>query len=689
MYLKSRAEFSEHFGDEEYFLQHHDENAQLRPPTLVIALDDESRAACVAMSKSRVEPTEAHKKRATSDIRDTTLWIESRDRMGPIEFENSMYSFIPVPHNPSLFPFNKKHNFIQVAAWIMRDYTRYVRADRFVVTKPDNARDVIQRDAFTRHLAERFSDSQVLRSVWKNFVNTTVMDDFILSSFSNETSLLCRSCAFDLEIFQHEKFASSSHMSMFRELHHGCFERCTWLWRLQLGSRVLVQRRLGILESASIELVKLLRWIGLSLSHASEKLLEHVSSMPPTRSFNINYPLQDFKSILDKDSTLTRVDEIAFALGLRVGDVVNVETSIPTKEHSERHFLNSFRFDNHRPIRIGVVVNGSEPSTEGTATTMMIRHIRSTTQVIRAMAKCTAKLYRESVSRHAALVGWIKSRHHMSAKHVSDLMGCMILQREYCPLRESSVHVSKKMGLERRTASEKVTSIQRRLETLDNDLVSTRCEHEMKFLKAKVNSFLFEGSKSTHMFTQTLDECKSLQAILCSYRQPIILSSSSNSFRHIIHKIHENSRARSHDATSIQKRIMDLQEYDKNIIKAEMSLQKRSVRILRVASDALFECGARIHVASQSRKVVIITAYWIESPKTSTILRLSRATVNITEMLRASLYDVAPKHVPSRVSPSFQVYVVFDNLLDIISLNLSDHSQKKNRKHAKQTTDTD
>ena len=175
MYLKSRAEFSEHFGDEEYFLQHHDENAQLRPPTLVIALDDESRAACVAMSKSRVEPTEAHKKRATSDIRDTTLWIESRDRMGPIEFENSMYSFIPVPHNPSLFPFNKKHNLIQVAAWIMRDYTRYVRADRFVVTKPDNARDVIQRDAFTRHLAERFSDSQVLRSVWKNFVNTTVI----------------------------------------------------------------------------------------------------------------------------------------------------------------------------------------------------------------------------------------------------------------------------------------------------------------------------------------------------------------------------------------------------------------------------------------------------------------------------------------------------------------------------------
>ena len=31
------------------------------PPTLVIALDEESRAACVAMSKSRVEPTKTHK----------------------------------------------------------------------------------------------------------------------------------------------------------------------------------------------------------------------------------------------------------------------------------------------------------------------------------------------------------------------------------------------------------------------------------------------------------------------------------------------------------------------------------------------------------------------------------------------------------------------------------------------------
>ena len=180
----------------------------------------------------------------------------------------------------------------------MRDFSRYVRADRFVMMKPDNARDILKRDDFATSLAERFSDSKVLKSIWKTFVNTTVMDDFILSLFSNQAPLLYRSCAFDLEIFQQTKFQSS--MSMFRELRHGMFERCTWLWRLQLGSRVLVQRRLGILESASNELVKLLRWSD-SLSCVGNFTRVMIRFLWPGGT---NYPLREFKSIVDDNATL-------------------------------------------------------------------------------------------------------------------------------------------------------------------------------------------------------------------------------------------------------------------------------------------------------------------------------------------------------------------------------------------------
>ena len=233
----------------------------------------------------------------------------------------------------------------------------------------------------------------------------------------------------------------------------------------------------------------------------------------------------------------------------------------------------------------------------------------------------------------------------MSEKHVSDLLGCMIIKAECRSPRESS--------LENKTAT---------LESLDNDLVSTRCQYEMNFLKSKVKSFLFEDAKSSDMFTRTLDECKNLQATLYSYRQPIIThTSSSSSSRRRISKIHNPRTKISYDdirAISVQKQIERLKKYDSNIIKAEISLQKRSVQILRTASEALFECGARIHAASQSREVVILTAYWIESPNISVILRLSRTKENVPEILRASLHAAAPKHVPSRVSPSFQMYVV-------------------------------
>ena len=191
-----------------------------------------------------------------------------------------------------------------------------------------------------------------------------------------------------------------------------------------------------------------------------------------------------------------------------------------------------------RGVWEGSVRDGNTRGNEENTTTSMMEHVRSTTQVIRAMAKCIAKSYRESVSRHADLVGWVKSRHHMSEKHVSDLLGCMIIQAECRAPRESL---------------EKMTT----LDSLDIDLVSTRCQYEMNFLKSKVKSFLFEDAKSSDMFLETLDECKCLQATLYSYRQPMItLTSSSSSSRHIS-KIHE-PRTKSYDdirAICIQKQI--------------------------------------------------------------------------------------------------------------------------------------
>jgi len=707
MYLESRSEFSEHFGDEEYFQDQ--ESLQLRPPTLVIALDSESRAACVAMSESRLEPTSTHTKRANSNTSKTTIWIESRDRRGPIEFESSMCSVVPVPYlcssSSSLFYLSslekkkkkkkkqskeeriltslyKSKNFRRVASLIMKDYLQFVRADRFVMKRKKSheritGRDIMKRDSFASHLGDIFSDSQVSNSIWKAFVNTTMMDDFLVSLFLNKPKSMYVSCGFDLEIL-HQRVDDrdgdddgdgDSNMSMFRELHLG--ERCTWLWRLELGSRILVQRRLNILEAASNELTRLLRWIGLSLSHASEKLISEFTDISATTSCEVIYPLQDFKSILDEDGVLVRVDEVAYALGLRVGDVLDVvvgddtsrvesssidDTSSSSSSSSSSScnrdkFMTSFRSYPKRPIRIRVI--GKKKS----RTMNMIKHVRSTFQIIHAMAKCVAKSYRNSVSRHAELVGWIRSRNYMQLKLATDFLDCMTLHQK----SSNDIHRNLSNNIHQKSPNNtQKNDINDILTQVDNKIIATRYEYETKFLKSNVKSFLFD-STSSEMFDQTIGACACLQAVLCSYRQPIIISTQQQKEQQQQNSSpiqNNNNNNNSNNIKTLQRKLKHVMEFNKTV-RTKLFNTKKSVNILRVASEALFECSARMYVASRSRDVVIVTAYWIESPNTSIIVTLSRSnTHDITEILRQSLHAVMPKHVPSRVSPSFQVYIL-------------------------------
>ena len=112
----------------------------------------------------------------------------------------------------------------------------------------------------------------------------------------------------------------------------------------------------------------------------------------------------------------------------------------------------------------------------------MIEHVRSTTQVIRAMA-----MYREIVSR--IRVPSSNNQDITWAKNMCRILGCMTIQAE-CRALENHWRRWQRWNVRHRSL------------------------HTMpiwnEFSEIKVKSFLFEDAKSS-TYLETLDECKCLQ----------------------------------------------------------------------------------------------------------------------------------------------------------------------------------